>query len=145
LIVYLDASALVKRYVQEAGSGDVDKLIADAGVVATSVLSRAEVGAALARASRAQVLVSVEARAAVARFEAEWPSLLRIQATEVLAAQASALAWVHALRGFDAMHLASALFLQAMLAGQVTVATYDRQLWTASGAAGLTVWPNRWP
>jgi predicted nucleic acid-binding protein len=49
VILYLDASALVKRYVMEAGSKDVISLTAAAAAVATSLVSRAEVAAALAR------------------------------------------------------------------------------------------------
>ena len=48
MIVYLDASALVKRYVEEAGSDEVASLIDGATVVGTSIVSRAEVAAALA-------------------------------------------------------------------------------------------------
>jgi len=56
VIVYLDASALVKRYVEEAGSDEVASLIDAAAVVGTSIVSRAEVAAALAKASRMQVV-----------------------------------------------------------------------------------------
>jgi len=56
VIVYLDASALVKRYVAERGSKDVVEWTAAAEIVATSVISRAEVAAALARAVRLGVL-----------------------------------------------------------------------------------------
>jgi predicted nucleic acid-binding protein len=50
MIPYLDASALVKRYVQEPGSEEVSRLIARARVVGTSAITRVEVTAALARA-----------------------------------------------------------------------------------------------
>ena len=56
MILYLDASALVKRYVKERGSQEVIALTAAAGAVATSLVSRAEVAAALARAVRLGVL-----------------------------------------------------------------------------------------
>jgi predicted nucleic acid-binding protein len=50
--VYLDASALVKRYVAEAGSKEVGgHLVADASVVGTVILSGTEVVAALAKAA----------------------------------------------------------------------------------------------
>jgi predicted nucleic acid-binding protein len=42
VIVYLDASALVKRYVAESGSAEVEALIGEAQAVGTAVLSRAE-------------------------------------------------------------------------------------------------------
>ena len=52
MILYLDASALVKRYVAERGSDEVIALMAGADAAATSLVSRAEVAAALARAVR---------------------------------------------------------------------------------------------
>ena len=45
MIVYLDSSALVKRYVAEAYSQAVTSLITKAGVVVTATISRAEVSA----------------------------------------------------------------------------------------------------
>lgn len=48
MILYLDASALVKRYVSEAGSADVNALIMQTGAEAgTASISRAEVAAAI--------------------------------------------------------------------------------------------------
>lgn len=52
MILYLDASALVKRYVAETGSETVARAIADAEMVGTSILSRAETVAALTRIER---------------------------------------------------------------------------------------------
>jgi predicted nucleic acid-binding protein len=52
MIPYLDASVLVKRYVQEPGLEEVSRLIARARVVGTSAITRVEVPAALARAAR---------------------------------------------------------------------------------------------
>jgi len=43
MIAYLDASALVKRYVAEAGSTEVNGLIGEVEALGTAVISRAEV------------------------------------------------------------------------------------------------------
>jgi hypothetical protein len=45
------------------------------------------------------------------------------------------------LRGYDAIHLASALECHDRTGEDVTVATYDRGLWDAAGEAGLTRFP----
>ena len=50
--LYLDTSALVKCYIAEDGSDDVIALMADAAAVATSLVTRTEVAAALAKAVR---------------------------------------------------------------------------------------------
>ncbi len=107
------------------------------------ILSRAEVAAALAKASRMQVVPREGAEAALRAFRNEWASLVRVQITEGLVARAATLAWEHGLPGYDAAHLAAALFWQDMLGDVVTVATYDRQLWDAAEAAGLEAWPAR--
>jgi transposase InsO family protein len=52
VIVYLDASAMVKRYVAEIRSPEVEALIGEAQAIATAVISRAEVAAALSKAAR---------------------------------------------------------------------------------------------
>lgn len=145
MIVYLDASALVKRYVAEAGSAEVSGLINKAEAVGTAIISRTEVTAALAKAVRMKLLPRDEAVSAVQVFSADWENLIRLQITEVLASRASSLAWDHSLRGYDAMHLASALFWQDMLGVQVTVASYDRQLWEAANTTGLIAWPESLP
>lgn len=145
MIVYLDASALVKRYVAEAGSDEVAALIERADVVGTVILSRAEVAAALAKALRIEVVPREGAEAALRAFGDEWAALVRIQMTEVLAARAAALAWEHGLRGYDAVQLAAAVFWQDVMGEGVTLATYDRQLWGAAQAAGLVAWPSRRP
>jgi len=142
MIVYLDASALVKRYVAEVGSAEVDRLIIDADAVGTPVISRAEVAGALAKAARVGTLSRDEAEAALQVFRAQWADLVRLQMTEVVLAQAGRLAWELGLRGYDAVHLAVARFWQSSLGEPVTLATFDRQLWQAGAATGLVTWPE---
>ena len=145
MIAYLDASALVKRYVAEAGSAEVGGLIGQAEAAGTAIISRSEVAAALAKAVRMRLLPRDEAASALQVFNSEWESLVRLQMTEVLVFRAASLAWDHGLRGYDAAHLASALFWQDMLGAPVTVASYDRQRWEAAKATGLIAWPESLP
>jgi len=142
VIVYLDASAIVKRYVSEAGSTEVNALIAGASVVGTAAISRAEVSSALAKAVRMRLLSREEAASALQVFNSEWESLIRLQLTEVLISHAATLAWEHGLRGYDAVHLAAAIFWQDMLGDPVTLSSYDRQLWEAAKTTGLVAWPE---
>lgn len=145
MIVYLDASAIVKRYVAESGSADVASLIRGAQAIGTAVVSRAEVAAALAKAARVGIVTRESAAAAIKFFNADWQHLIRLQFSEPLAARAGTLAWEHGLRGYDAVHLATALFWQEMLDEAVTVATYDRELWRSAQASGLSPWPEIMP
>jgi predicted nucleic acid-binding protein len=76
VIVYLDASALVKRYVAETGSAEVEALIGAARATGTGVLSRAEVAAALAKAARVGLVTTYDRelwRGAQASGLSPWP------------------------------------------------------------------------
>ena len=141
MIAYFDASALVKRYVTEQQSAETIELCTRAEVVATSLVSRAEVAAAFAKAVRNRILSDDEARKAQRQFAADWPDYARLPVTEGLVARAEALAWDHALRGYDAVQLASALMWQESIGAEVVVATFDAELWKAAGREGLTAWP----
>jgi uncharacterized protein len=142
VIIYLDASALVKRYVAERGSKEVIELTAAAEIVATSLISRAEVAAAFARAVRLGVLDHDGGRRAQRRFSREWPDLARVPVSEALVSRAEILAWDYGLRGYDAMQLASALTWQESIGEDVFLGTFDGQLWKAAPGAGLKVWPE---
>ncbi len=49
MMLYLDTSAHVKQYINEAGSDDVKQAITDALFVGVALISRAEMEAALAK------------------------------------------------------------------------------------------------
>ena len=142
---YLDASALVKNYLQESYTADVRALFTGGAMIGTGVLSKAEVAAAFAKAVRVGYITSVEARAAWDAFCQQWPALIRLRPTEPLITHAGELALSHGLRGYDAIHLATALYWQTLLGAPITLATFDRQLWDTAKAVGLAVWPSARP
>ncbi len=142
MILYLDASALVKRYVAEAGSDEVNQTISQADIVGTAIISRAEVAAALAKSIRVGLLAFQDASAALQLFRNEWLDLVRVQLTEMVVGRADSLAWRYQLRGYDAVHLASASLWQEALGLRLTIATFDRQLWTAARGEGLVPFPS---
>ncbi len=145
MILYLDASALVKRYVTEAGSAEVSAAVSQAAATGTALVSRAEVATALAKAVRVNALTQEEALAALQVFRNDWADLVRIQVTEMVVARADALAWDHGLRGYDAVQLAAALVWKDALGEQVTLATFDKHLWTVAGSVGLEAYPAELP
>jgi predicted nucleic acid-binding protein len=154
MILYLDSSALVKRYVAEPGSSEVNDIIAGAELIGTAIISRAEVVAALAKAVRIEALTLAEASVGLKAFRHEWLDFVRVQVTEMVMARADTMAWTHDLRGYDAVQLATAVFWQEAIGAPVTMATFDRHLWRAAEREALlpypadlegmlTVWSNR--
>jgi predicted nucleic acid-binding protein len=142
MILYLDASALVKSYISEPGTAEVRRAIQEADAAGTHVISRAEVSAALAKAVRMDTLHEDEAAKCLARFRKDWPDLIRLGVSEVLIAYADLLAWNHGLRGYDAVHLAAADLWQDALGEKVTFAVFDRKLREAARDIGLLAFPN---
>ena len=65
MILYINSSALVKRYVVEPGTPKVESLLATADLARTALISRAEVSAAICRAVRMGIVDPDNASASV--------------------------------------------------------------------------------
>src|SRR3970282_305148 len=72
MILYLDSSALVKRYLIEARSADVERVIVEADQTGTAMITRAEVSAAIAKAVRMNWVARDEALKSLAAFQSQW-------------------------------------------------------------------------
>jgi predicted nucleic acid-binding protein len=59
-IIYLDTSALLKRYIQEAGAEEVRQLLERADEVATGLITRVETASAVARLVRSHAITEEE-------------------------------------------------------------------------------------
>jgi predicted nucleic acid-binding protein len=103
VIAYLDASALVV----ERGSRKTVALTAESEMTATSIVSRAEVAAALAKAVRTGLVKDDVARSAHQTHRG-LADPIRIHVTEALVERAEGLVWEHGARGYDTVQLASA-------------------------------------
>jgi uncharacterized protein len=141
---YLDTSAVVKRYVRaEANSARVRSLCSPPQRNAL-LLGRAtsvEVASALARRTREGTL-SVAARVRRWRlFRLHWRSQYQVvDLTDEIYARGEQLLFRHPLRAYDALHVASALAVQAALPEVgLQFWTADRQQAAAARAEGLAV------
>jgi uncharacterized protein len=139
--LYFDTSALIKRYVSEAGSTDVREWIRSTDDKATTLVTRAEMSAAFNRMLRMRHLTQADYDDALGQFRADWMDFHRLPVTETLVALADALACEFILRGYDAIHLAAARTWQNLLELPVTVVTYDRELSEAARESGMAVLP----
>jgi len=108
-VLYLDTSALVKQYVEEAQSEQVREWMASADAAATSIASYPEARAALAAARRDGRINARGLARAVADLDQDWRDLAVYNLGEELARAAGELAQRHRLRGYDSVHLATFL------------------------------------
>jgi predicted nucleic acid-binding protein len=93
------------------------------------VVAYAESRATLARLRRSGELTTARAAAAKRQFESDWPSYLALDVTAGLAREAGAFAEQYALRGFDAIHLASfAIVARRASPGDTRFSSFDDRL-----------------
>ena len=111
MIVYLDTSSLVKLYVEEEGETDVAAIVKNARVAATSMIAYAEARAAFARGFREGSFTKRAYKTLLLSFEKDWINCLQVKVSQDLIRRAGDLAEKHGLRGFDAIHLSSAISL----------------------------------
>lgn len=128
-MLYLDASALVKRYVDEEGSGVVRQAMEGARVLSTCRLCFVETVRAVGLAV---------GQRGVKRVEGEWRWFDVVDVDQALVEHAATLALSHRLRALDALHLAAAL---ALPDGDLTFATWDTRLHSAALDEGLATLP----
>jgi uncharacterized protein len=137
MIVYLDTSSLVKLYVEENESSEVEQLVDSSEFAATSIVAYAEARAAFSRRFREKAFTPREYGLIKRSFDRDWNSYLVLNITEETVRLAGNLAEKHALRGFDSIHLASAIKLQRELSSPVIFSCFDDNLQKASGREKL--------
>lgn len=137
-IVYFDSSAFVKLIVDEDGSDLAATLWDGCDAAVSSRLAYPEVRAALAAAGRADRLDQADLSRAELAWEDYWAATRPVDLTERVTAHAGQLASDYALRGGDAVHLASLL---AVGASDTLFAVWDQRLRTGAQAAGVQLAP----
>nr|PZN10353.1 MAG: PIN domain-containing protein [Caldicoprobacter oshimai] len=131
MIVYLDTSALVKLYINEEGTSLVREAVQNSLIVATCKVAYAEARSAFARACREKLIDIGTHDEIVAALKQDWKNYFKIEITDELIDLAGELTYTHSLRGFDAIHLSSALTLSYMANNKVTAICFDVKLWEA--------------
>lgn len=137
MVAYLDTSSLVKLYIEEEGSSEVESLVRAAAVNSTSIVAYAEARAAFARRSRENAFSTEEHDQIKQRFESDWECYFVRNLDYDLIKLAGDLAEKHALRGFDSIHLASAVSLRHNLFPSLQFSSSDRNLEEAARKENL--------
>lgn len=139
-LVYFDSSALVKLVVEETGSQLAAELWDGCDAALASRLAYPEVCAGLAAAARSHDLDDDGLAAAETAWDEYWAAVRPVELTGTVERHAGQLARKHALRGADAVHLASALVVGDP---DLVVAVWGRRLHAGAQEAGALVAPAR--
>ena len=137
-LVYFDASAFVKLLTDEPGSDLAATLWDECDAALSSRLAYPEVRSALAAAGRNHDLTARELAGAEKDWNDFWAATRPVELTAAVEQHAGELTRTHALRGADAVHLASALAIDEP---DLVVAVWDKRLHAAATAAGCRVAP----
>ena len=154
---FFDTSAFIKNYINEIGTNWVRNIFQKASSSLIYVVSISEVEAvsAFSRRLKGGSLTKVQADLAIRQVQIDFKNEFRItEITPNLLANASSLARIHALRGYDAVQLSAALEIYAeldLLTNSASQESFifvsaDNDLNIAANAEGLTVEnPNNYP
>jgi len=131
-LIYLDSSALIKNYSQEPGTHRVREILSGADGCSISKIGYAEICAAFGRKGRENPKDRRVHLIGFQRFQEDWKLLHIVELEDDLLPVICGLTEKHPLRGADAIHLASALWLERVLRDEVTFVAADGRLLEAA-------------
>jgi predicted nucleic acid-binding protein len=134
MIAYFDTSAILALMLREPGTAGARRLWKAAVVRVTSRLAYVEASAALGRARRTGRLTESQWEAAAAFLDRLWAHLDVVNVVDEVVREAAVLAWRCNLRGYDAVHCASA---RRFAGDEVVVVSADRHLLAACRELGM--------
>jgi uncharacterized protein len=142
MILYLDTSALVKRYFKEPYSDEVLTKWMDATEIITSSVAYAETLASFYRKKREAGLKDALIKKIADSFRRDWNSFIRVEVSDELNEYIDRIIVKHPLRGFDAIHLASVMIMHERLGSEFVFACFDTRLVNAAKTEGIETFPN---
>ena len=137
MILYLDTSALVKLYVPEPDSALIQQSVDAAELSSTSRIAYVEARAAFARKRRERAVTPRDYQTIIQDFADDWETFFIVDVSDALTKRAAQLAERFALRGYDAIHLASAVIVGEQGNQPVRFACFDEKLSRAARRQGL--------
>jgi predicted nucleic acid-binding protein len=142
LIGYLDTSAFAPLLVAEPGTQACRRFWDDADAVASSRLLYVETAAAFAQAHRMSRLDDSGYARCIRGLDRLWPQIEIAEVDEPLVLRAAELTATLALRGYDAVHCATA---EQMQDSDTVAASGDRRLLTAWKSLGVATFDTNTP
>ncbi|MBI5026200.1 MAG: type II toxin-antitoxin system VapC family toxin, partial [Nitrospirae bacterium] len=129
----------VKLYVEEIGSEKIRKIAHGATAISTSKIAYTEARSAFARKQKEDGFSVNTLRKIVDDLNRDWESYFVIEITDGLIRSAGDIAEKYLLRGFDSIHLASALNLKSKIRTEIHFSSNDTRLNQAAEREGLIV------
>lgn len=142
MILYLDTSALVKKYFKEEGSSEVISVWKESLGIVTSAVAYAELVAAVYRKASEMPVKKSLLKTVLNTFQGDWLSFIIVQVDNRLNETIHKVIADYGLRGFDAIHLSSALTIESVVSDNFLFACFDERLKRAAQSEGMETLPK---
>ena len=137
MILFCDTSALMKLFVQEQHSANMQAAFQAASRIAVSQLTWVEMCAALALKQRTRQIDAPQAAQALQELRQEWGGYSQLAVDSVLITSAGDLAQTFGLRAYDSLQLASVVRVHSLVGAAMEFCGFDKKLNAAGVALGI--------
>lgn len=139
-VLYVDASALVKRYAEEPGTDAVLSLLTTANRIFTSKIAYVELLMTFSRKLAEGTVSEQQFSELHRRVDQDWYSWILIEVSDEILEIVKKRVVKHSIRALDAIHLSSALLARKLVGKKLTFVCSDQKLLEAAKAQGLIVY-----
>jgi len=144
MIAYFDSSSIVKWFFDEPLMEMATEVRDNAEIAVTSHIAFPEMMSAFNRACKEKRCTRSEMDLVRSEFLSIWPDFQKVKLNDMLAHRAGELIFRHNLKGFDSLHLASALLLKEESRQlEIFFSSFDNNLNKAAHKEGFRIHPSQ--
>lgn len=128
MISYFDTSAIVKFYISEIGSEEVREIFDLSDVLATSSISYIETISIFTRINNEKKLSDSDYKNLISNFKKDWEDLFVLKIDNIIIKTAGQFIESYKIKGYDSVHLASAVIFSQCINKTINFCCYDKKL-----------------
>ncbi|MCT8333252.1 type II toxin-antitoxin system VapC family toxin [Leptospira sp. 85282-16] len=144
MFYYLDSSVLVKKYFDEYASDTVLNIWKENRYLAISQVGYSEILATINKKQKTEKFSDKVKENIIKQFKSDWDQLVKINVDHTINSELERIHSKYLLRGFDAIHLVSAIILFNELEEKTFFLSADDNLATAAKKDGLNIGNYAW-
>lgn len=144
MFFYLDSSVFIKKYFEEIGTDAILKIWKTYSNFAISQVGYSEILGTINKKQKIEKFTDSSKKSLLKQFKSDWDQMLKINVDHSMIPELDKIHSNHLLRGFDAVHLASALLLFRELKEEFLFLSADDQLCNAAKKFGFNTGSYHW-
>jgi len=144
MLVYLDSSALIKKYFEEIGSEHIAQIWNESEYIAISQVGYSEILGTIHKKQKMDRFSDKVKNQINKTFLEDWDSFIKVNADSKLNLELIRIHTKYLLRGFDAIHLATAKILSKQFEKDLQFLTADTNLQNAAEKEKLDIGKYTW-